>query len=175
MFSWPIHPPRPPHYLYFVALKYRHLTSSFAPVIITKAARGLCLLNINICLFWAFKPHFHSMVQHGSTGLACKHCFLVFHWQKLRIVPGTWYFFWYHLGRGSKRAESMLKGRVKTLQIYQRESLLHSSLARHGISCTNPPFLNSQAIIATAVFFYSLNPDLVYFLKKWQPIKPRHG
>lgn len=41
---------------------------------------------------------------------------LWFSMQRLGTVPGTWYFLWYHLGQGSKRAEPVLNGGVKTLQ-----------------------------------------------------------
>ncbi len=64
-------------------------------------------------------PNFPCKVRLGLT----------FHWQKLWIVPGTWYFFWYHLGRGAKRAEPILKGDSKSLQTTDRsESLLVSRI-----------------------------------------------
>ncbi len=51
----------------------------------------------------------HSTAQLDSTCLE-----QVFFGFPLWIVSGT--FFWYHLGQGSRRAEPILKGDIKTLQ-----------------------------------------------------------
>lgn len=56
------------------------------------------------------------------------------------------------------RAKPILKGGVKTLQ---RESSLESSLIQHGISCTNLPFLNSQATVNSCcnLFLFMTAPE----------------
>ncbi len=66
-------------------------------------------------------PHFHYKEQLGSARLDS--IVNVLFW--FSIVDSTWYFFRYQLGRGSKRAELILKGVVKTLQTTDwSESLL---------------------------------------------------
>lgn len=93
-----------------------------------KAARCLSETICNFVLFLSHCQysdtemsvcHLHLMASHLvcciSAAWYCvallnsSHSFLVFHWQKLWIAAGTWYFF-------GKQVEPRLEGAVKTLQ-----------------------------------------------------------
>lgn len=70
LFCWPIHSPRPSLYTHLVALYQRQLISSFAPVIITVADRGLYHLNVNLCCFGALSEMTHAVAPLGRTVLS---------------------------------------------------------------------------------------------------------
>ncbi len=76
---------------------------------IQKRLESICLsllLRDSTCLM----VHFHCMVQHGWVrfGLV-RFGSVVCLFFSLGTVPGTWYFFQYHLGWGSKRTVPLTK------------------------------------------------------------------
>ncbi len=80
---------------------------------LTQSGTGFRIYRVDTALLWSSQkypliPRFHCIVRLGST---CSEPF--FFW--FSIVDSTWYFFEYHLGRGSKRAEPILKGDVKNM------------------------------------------------------------
>lgn len=71
--------------------------------------------SLGVC--YILIPLFHWMVRLSSTRLYSLETVLFFGFPPAKVVDNTWYCFWYHLGKGSKRAESILKGVKETLQI----------------------------------------------------------